>query len=95
MVGNGDAFFAEAARWLEGIISKRLGRPYAPGRGHDWLKVKCSLQEEFVIGGFTKPTGSRSHFGALLLGYYDESKELIYAGRVGTGFNDRTLRHAP
>lgn len=92
VVGNGEVFFAEAARLgLEGIISKRLGRPYAPGRGRDWLKVKCSLQEEFVIGGFTEPTGSRSHFGALLLGYYDESKKLIYAGRVGTGFNDRTL----
>lgn len=92
VVGNGDAFFAEAARLgLEGIISKRIGSPYVPGRSHDWLKVKCSLQEEFVIGGFTEPTGSRSHFGALLLGYYDDAKELVYAGRVGTGFNDRTL----
>jgi bifunctional non-homologous end joining protein LigD len=92
VVGNGAKFFAEAARLhLEGIISKRLGRPYTAGRGIDWLKVKCSLQEEFVIGGFTTPTGSRQHFGALLLGYYDTDKKLIYAGRVGTGFDDRTL----
>lgn len=92
VIGNGETFFAEAARLgLEGIISKRLGRPYAAGRGNDWLKVKCSLQEEFVIGGFTEPSGSRTHFGALLLGYYDDANELVYAGRVGTGFNDRTL----
>jgi len=92
VVGHGANVFAEAARLhLEGIISKRLGRPYAPGRGLDWLKVKCSLREEFVIGGFTSPSGSRGHFGALLLGYYDSDKKLIYAGRVGTGFDERML----
>jgi bifunctional non-homologous end joining protein LigD len=76
---------------LEGIISKRRNSIYRPGRGLDWLKVKCLKREEFVVGGFTKPTGSRSHFGALLLGYYDHGKKLIYAGRVGTGFNEKTL----
>ena len=76
---------------LEGIVSKRRGSPYRPGRGLDWLKVKCSKREEFVIGGFTKPNGSRAHFGALLLGYHDHGKKLIYAGRVGTGFNEKTL----
>ena len=76
---------------LEGIVSKRRDAPYRPGRGLDWLKVKCSKREEFVIGGFTRPSGRRSHFGALLLGYYDHGKKLIYAGRVGTGFNDKTL----
>lgn len=92
LVGNGGKVFAEASRLgLEGIISKRRGRPYSAGRGLDWIKVKCSLQEEFVIGGFTEPGGSRTHFGALLLGYYDSAGDLIYAGRVGTGFNDRTL----
>lgn len=92
VIGDGPKFFAEAARLkLEGIISKRLGRPYTPGRGLDWLKVKCSLREEFVIGGFTAPSGARRHFGALLLGYYDTNHKLIYAGRVGTGFDDHTL----
>ncbi len=76
---------------LEGIICKRSGSPYRPGRGLDWLKVKCSKREEFVIGGFTKPGGSRAHFGALLLGYFNHAKKLIYAGRVGTGFNQTTL----
>jgi bifunctional non-homologous end joining protein LigD len=92
VVGNGPKFFAEASSLhLEGIISKRLGRPYSSGRGLDWLKIKCSLREEFVIGGFTAPSGSRSHFGALAVGYYDDQHQLKYAGRVGTGFDDRTL----
>ena len=92
VVGNGPKFFAEASRLhLEGIISKRLGRPYSPGRGLDWLKIKCSLREEFVIGGFTAPGGSRTHFGALAIGYYDDDHQLKYAGRVGTGFDERTL----
>ena len=69
VIGKGPAFFAEAARLqLEGIISKKCGRPYVSGRGYDWLKVKCSLREEFVIGGFTKPTGSRKHFGDFAAG---------------------------
>ncbi len=76
---------------LEGIISKRRNSVYRPGRGLDWLKVKCSQRAEFVVGGFTKPSGKRPHFGALLLGYYDRGKKLIYAGRVGTGFNEKTL----
>ena len=76
---------------LEGIVSKRRNSVYRPGRGLDWVKVKCSQRAEFVIGGFTRPGGSRSHFGALLLGYYDRGKKLIYAGRVGTGFTEETL----
>jgi bifunctional non-homologous end joining protein LigD len=92
VIGNGEGAFDEAAKLgLEGIISKRLGQPYVGGRGTDWLKVKCSLREEFVIGGFTKPEGARSHFGALLLGYYDRAQQLVYAGRVGTGFDEATL----
>jgi bifunctional non-homologous end joining protein LigD len=92
VLGNGPQVFAEATRLhLEGIISKRSGRPYVAGRGLDWLKIKCSLREEFVIGGFTKPEGTRSHFGALLLGYYDRRQQLKYAGRVGTGFGESTL----
>ncbi len=74
LVGRGAELFAEAARLkLEGIVSKRLDRPYVPGRGYDWLKTKCSFREEFVVGGFTKPSGGREHFGALLLGYHDRA----------------------
>jgi len=93
VVGDGATVFAEASRLhLESIVSKRLGRPYTAGRGGDWLKIKCSLREEFVIGGFTAPSGSRNHFGALSIGYYDDEHCLRYTGRVGTGFDDRTLR---
>ena len=92
--GNGPQFFAEAARLkLEGIISKRLGRPYVEGRGIDWLKVKCSKREEFVIGGYTKPSGGRKYFGALAVGFHNKAGELICAGRVGTGFDERTLKN--
>ena len=90
--GTGEEIIDQACHLhLEGIISKRRGSAYRPGRGIDWLKVKCLKREEFVIGGFTKPSGSRTHFGALLLGYYDHGKKLIYAGRVGTGFNEKML----
>ena len=87
----GHAFFQEACRLqLEGMISKRRTAPYRPGRGHDWLKVKCLQRQEFVIGGFTEPAGSRTGFGALLVGVYDGDR-LLYAGRVGTGFNATML----
>ena len=90
--GEGAAFFEKACDLkLEGIISKRRDRPYAPGRGYDWLKVKCSHTEEFVIGGFTDPAGTRQGFGALLVGTHNKDGELIYAGKVGTGFDHRTL----
>ncbi|OAI47131.1 hypothetical protein AYO44_10160 [Planctomycetaceae bacterium SCGC AG-212-F19] len=90
--GNGPAFFKKVcAMGLEGIISKRRDQPYRPGRGYDWLKVKCMQTGEFVIGGFTEPTGGRAKFGALLLGYYNAKGELVYAGKVGTGFDNRTL----
>jgi bifunctional non-homologous end joining protein LigD len=82
VVGNGATMFAEAARLkLEGIVSKRLGRAYTGRRTPDWLKVKCSLREEFAIGGFTRPSGGRKHFGALAIGYYDRNGNFIYAGR--------------
>jgi bifunctional non-homologous end joining protein LigD len=92
IVGQGPEFYDEICkRKLEGIICKRRDRPYVPGRSTDWLKVKCAHREEFVVGGFTRPSGSRIGFGALLLGYYDREHELRFAGRVGTGFNDKTL----
>jgi bifunctional non-homologous end joining protein LigD len=91
--GNGKAFFAEVCKLgLEGIVSKRKNAPYTPGRGRDWLKIKCIREEEFVVGGFTDPGGSRPGFGALLLGAYDPaSGELQFTGRVGTGFTDAQL----
>ena len=81
--------YACANGW-EGLIAKRADAPYRAGRSRDWLKFKCENSQEFVIGGFTDPQGSRSGFGALLLGYYDET-QLCYAGKVGTGFDDATL----
>ena len=90
--GSGPEFFAQACRLgLEGIISKRSDRPYERGRGYDWLKTKCVKREEFVIGGYTEPAGARNALGALLIGYYSKNKELVYAGRVGTGFTEKTL----
>jgi len=77
---------------LEGIIAKRLGSSYEPGRRSGaWLKCRLAREQEFVIGGYTPPQGSRTHFGALLVGYH-ERKKLLYAGKVGTGFDDRLLR---
>jgi len=91
-VGDGERLLAKACgAQLEGIISKRRAAKYAPGRGTDWVKSKCKQQQEFVVGGYSDPGGSRSKFGALLLGYYQRGK-LTYAGRVGTGFTQQTLR---
>lgn len=79
---------------LEGIVAKRLSSSYVENqRGPHWLKIKVRRQQEFVICGFTKGEGSRlSTFGALVLGYYDADGILTYAGKVGTGWNQRTLR---
>jgi DNA ligase D-like protein (predicted ligase) len=90
--GDGVAYFEEACRqsW-EGLIAKRADAPYRAGRSKDWLKFKCENSQELIIGGFTDPQGSRTHFGALLLGYYDQQGRLVYAGKVGTGFNEATL----
>lgn len=76
---------------LEGIISKRADAPYVSRRHPSWLKSKCDRRQEFVIIGYTSPRGSRKGFGALLLGYHDDRGRLVYAGRVGTGFDDRLL----
>jgi bifunctional non-homologous end joining protein LigD len=91
VIGHGAEFFALACKQgLEGIISKRRDKGYIPGRGKTWLKTKCWLRQELVIGGFTDPEGSRNGFGALLVGYYDHGK-LVYAGKVGTGFSMKVL----
>jgi bifunctional non-homologous end joining protein LigD len=89
---DGEAYFRQAcASGWEGVIAKRADAPYQAGRSRDWLKFKCESGQEFVIGGFTDPRGTRTGFGALLLGYYDPGHELAYAGKVGTGFTRRTL----
>ncbi|WDR37610.1 DNA ligase D [Pseudomonas serboccidentalis] len=78
---------------MEGLIGKRLGSPYVSRRSSDWIKLKCKHRQEFVIVGYTDPQGARSAFGALLLGLHDrDSGELRYAGKVGTGFNEATLK---
>jgi bifunctional non-homologous end joining protein LigD len=84
--------FAEACRsgW-EGLIAKRADAPYVAGRSKDWLKLKCVWEQEFVIGGYTDPTGSRTDFGALLVGYFEDGA-LRYAGKVGTGYTKAALQ---
>jgi bifunctional non-homologous end joining protein LigD len=76
---------------LAGVIAKRLDSAYVSRRSTAWIKLKCSQRQEFVIGGYTDPQGSRVGIGALLLGVHDEDGGLRYAGKVGTGFGDRTL----
>ncbi|MBC3195829.1 DNA ligase D [Pseudomonas poae] len=77
---------------MEGLIGKRVGSAYQSRRSGDWIKLKCKRRQEFVIVGYTEPKGSRSKFGALLLGLHDDdSGELRYAGKVGTGFTQATL----
>jgi bifunctional non-homologous end joining protein LigD len=91
VIGQGRELYALACKQgLEGIVSKRRDKPYLPGRGSTWVKTKCLLSQELVIGGFTDPEGTRSHIGALLVGYYDSGK-LRYAGKVGTGFTMKML----
>ena len=89
---HGERFHREACEkaW-EGVIAKRADAPYASGRSGDWLKMKCVADQELVIGGFTDPKGSRTGFGALLVGHYDDGN-LIYAGKVGTGYDTALLR---
>ena len=90
---DGIGFFAKAEQnQLEGIIAKKATSKYHEGkRSKDWLKIKTTLQQEMVIGGYTSPQGSRTGIGALICGYY-EGKKLLYSGKVGTGFDEITLK---
>ena len=91
LADNGrEAFKTAKKKGYEGVVAKDLSSPYIEGRSSKWLKVKVHQEEEMVIAGFTKPEGSRPHFGALLLGAY-ENGNLRYVGKVGTGFNENTL----
>lgn len=89
--GDAQGLFEQAcADGWEGLMAKRRGSTYTEGRSADWRKLKCQCRQEMVIGGYTEPSGARSGFGALLLGYW-EGGELVYAGKVGTGFTERVL----
>lgn len=92
ILGGGPTVYQHACRYaLEGVVSKRSDAVYRQRRTRDWVKSKCLERQEFVVGGFTRSTGSRTGFGALLLGVYTAAGELRYAGRVGTGFDRKTL----
>ncbi len=93
VVGQGDEVFKQACQLnLEGIISKKVDSVYVSRRSSSWLKSKCTQRQEFVVGGFSEAQGSRLYFGALYLGLYDENQKLIFCGKVGTGFNENTLK---
>jgi bifunctional non-homologous end joining protein LigD len=85
-----EAFRIARRRGYEGLVAKDLASPYVEARSTKWLKVKIHQEDEFVIAGYTRPAGSRQHFGALLLGAYDKG-ELHFVGKVGTGFDRETL----
>ena len=89
---QGEAFYEAASEQrVEGILAKRADSRYTGGRTRDWLKIKCHLRQEFVIGGWTDPQGARGWFGALHLGVYDGNR-LVYVAKVGTGFDETMLR---
>jgi bifunctional non-homologous end joining protein LigD len=90
--GDADVLLAEVGRLgLEGLIGKLRNSAYEPGsRSGSWIKLKVLNEQEFVIGGFTPPQGARQHFGAILVGYF-ERKRFLFAGKVGTGFNTKSL----
>ena len=92
LAGRGQAFLAATcAAGLEGVVAKRADAPYCGGRRREWLKIKCHARQEFVIGGWTDPQGTRPCFGALHLGVYEDGA-LVYIGRVGSGFDVAGLR---
>jgi bifunctional non-homologous end joining protein LigD len=92
IIGHGKSMTKEACKkGLEGVVSKKVDSKYLQGRSSSWLKSKCYQQDEYIIGGYTEPSGSRIGFGALLLGQFDTNGKLIYAGKIGSGFTDTSL----
>ena len=90
--GDGELILKHAGKLgFEGVVSKTIDAPYAPGNRGLWRKAKALNRQEFVIVGWSDPEGSRPHLGALLLGYYTDDGKLIYAGRVGTGMSVKVL----
>ncbi|HEY3393041.1 MAG TPA: DNA ligase D [Lacipirellulaceae bacterium] len=93
ILGHGEKVLQHACRSaMEGVVCKRADSTYQEARSSSWVKVKCLKEQEFVIAGYTRPEGSRVGFGALLLGYYNDKGQLVYAGKVGTGFTTQSLR---
>ncbi|QMT59805.1 DNA ligase D [Legionella sp. PC997] len=93
IVNEGQLMFEHSCEYaLEGIISKRIESTYTSKRSKDWLKIKCLKRQEFVIGGYTPPKGGRKFFGSLFLGVFNDKGELEYAGNVGTGFTESSLK---
>jgi len=93
IINDGNTMFQHSCKLgLEGIISKHINSVYETKRSKSWLKIKCIKRQEFVIGGYTSPKGGRSHFGSLFLGVFNDQNELEYAGNVGTGFTQASLK---
>jgi bifunctional non-homologous end joining protein LigD len=91
---DGDIFLKKACKkGLEGIISKKKLSPYISGRNRNWLKIKCSKRQEFLVVGFTAGKGNRHYFASLLLAVHGKSNQLLYCGKVGTGFNENSLKN--
>jgi bifunctional non-homologous end joining protein LigD len=90
LLDRSDPWEHAAREGWEGVIAKRLGSPYEQRRSPHWLKMKVEASQEFVVGGFTDPQGSRVGLGALLVGYY-EGDDFVFAGKIGTGFDTRLL----
>jgi hypothetical protein len=93
--GDGELILKHAGKFgFEGVVSKTIDAPYAPGNRGLWRKAKALNRQEFVVVGWSDPEGSRPHLGALLLGYYTDDGKLIYAGRVGTGMPSQGARRS-
>ena len=91
--GQGSALFEAAKqKGLEGIVAKKRNSCYEERRSHEWLKIKITQTVDCVVGGYTDPDGARQYFGSLVLGLYNEKKQLIHVGQAGTGFNQSTLK---
>ena len=92
IIGNGTFLFKKACQLgLEGIVSKQVDSHYIQKRDRQWLKIKCTHRQEFIVVGFTQPSGQRNHFGSLLLAVYSKNKKMQYCGNVGTGFTQSSL----
>jgi DNA ligase D-like protein (predicted ligase) len=86
-----DLFHEACTLGWEGLVAKRADSRYRSGRSPDWRKMKCTARQDVVVGGWTEPSGSRAGLGALMVGYYDDEGRLRYAGRVGSGFDEKNL----